>query len=101
MFDSFGISYDINGRLLYTDRNIFVCDREIPPEIQGEKLSLKELFAKFFWTKSNGLVSTPFLEPLLLIFSGKESRVKKFLTELYRNLTIEVLSSDNDSVLKC
>ena len=86
---------------MYTGRNIFVCDREIPPEIQGEKLSLKELFAKFFWTKSNGLVSTPFLEPLLLIFSGKESRVKKFLTELYRNLTVEVLSSDNDSVLKC
>ena len=31
---------------------------------------------------------------------GKESLTKKFLIELYRNLTVEVLSSDNDSVLE-
>ena len=31
---------------------------------------------------------------------GKKSLVKNFLTELYRNLTVEVLSSDNDSVLE-
>ena len=31
----------------YTDGNLFVRDGETPPKIIGEKLSLKELFAKF------------------------------------------------------
>ena len=100
LFDSFAMFYYINGRLPYTDGHLFVPDGEIPSGIQGEKLSLKEPFAKFFWTKSNGLVSAPFLAALLLFLAGKESLVKNFLTELYRNLTVEVLLSDNDSLLE-
>ena len=42
----------------------------------------------------------PFLGAVLLFFSGKETIVKDFLTELYRNLTLEVLSTDNDSMLR-
>ena len=100
LFDSFAMFYYINGRLPYTDGHLFVPDGEIPSGIQGEKLSLKEPFAKFFRTKSNGLVSAPFLAALLLFFAGKESLVKNFRTELYRNLTVEVLLSDNDSLLE-
>ena len=100
LFDSFVMFYYINGRLPYTDGHLFVPDGEIPPVIQGENLNLKELFPKFFLTKSNGLVSAPFLAALLLFFSEKESLVKNFLAELYRNLTVEALSSDNDSLFE-
>ena len=85
LFNSFAMFYFINGRLPYTDDHLFVPDGETPPGIIGEKLSLKELFAKFFWTKSNGLVSSLFLAALQLFFAGKETLAKNFLTELYKN----------------
>ena len=50
LFDSFAMFYYINGRLPYTDEHIFVPDGETAPGIIGEKLSFKELFAKFFRT---------------------------------------------------
>ena len=88
LFNLFAMFYYINGRLPYTDGHLFVPNREIP------------LFAKSFWTKSNVVVSALFLAALLLFFVGKESLVKNFLTELYRNLMVEVVSSDNCSVLE-
>ena len=91
--------YYINGRLPYTDGHLFVPDGEILAGIFGEKLSLKKLFAKFFRTGSNGLVSSPFLAALLLFFARKETLAKIFLTELYKNFTVEVLSSDNSENL--
>ena len=36
----------------------------------------------------------------MLFFAGKETLVKDFLTERYRNLTVVVLSSDNDMGLE-
>ena len=92
--------YHINSTFPYTDGHLFVPDGETPPGIIGEKLSLKELFAKFFRTGSNGLVSTPFLAALLLFFAGKETLAKTFLTELYKCLTVEVLSSDSSENLQ-
>ena len=100
LFNSFAMFYYINCRLPYTDRHLFVPEEEIPLGIQGGKLSLKELFPKNFRTKSNGLVSAPFLAVLLLFFAGAESLVRNFLTELYRNFTVEVLLPDNNSVLE-
>ena len=35
-----------------------------------------------------------------MFFADKQTIVKDFLTELYRNLTVEVLSTDNDSILR-
>ena len=100
LFDSFAMFYYINGRLPYTDEHLFVSDGETHPGITGKKLSLKELFAKFFRTGSNSLVLSPFLAALLLFFVGKETLAKYFLTELYKNLTVEVLSSDNSENLQ-
>ena len=80
LFDSFAMFYYINCRLPYTDGHLFVPDGETLPGIIGKKVNLKELFAKFFWTKSNGLVSSPFLTVLLLFFAGKETMAKNFLT---------------------
>ena len=92
--------YHIIGRLPYTTGHLFVPDGEIPAGIEGGKLNLKELFAKSFRSKSTGLVSASFLGALLLFFAGKETIAKDFLTELYRNLTVEVLSTHNDSMLR-
>ena len=100
LFSLFAMFYYLNGRLPYTDGHLLVPDGEISPGIQGEKLSLKELFAKFFHTKPCSLVSAAFLAAILLFFVGKESLEKNVLTESFRNLTVEVLSSDNDSVLE-
>ena len=83
----------INGRLPYTDEHLFVPEGETPSGIIGEKLSLKELFAKCFRTGSNDLVSSLFLAALLMFFIGKEVLPKNFLT-------VEVLSSDNSRNLK-
>ena len=90
----------INGRLPYTDEHLFVPEGETPSGIIGEKLSLKELFAKCFRTGSNDLVSSLFLAALLMFFIGKEVLPKNFLTDIYKNLTVEVLSSDNSRNLK-
>ena len=51
-------------------------------------------------TGSRGLVSSPFIAAILLFFAGKEKLAKYFLTELYYNLSVEILSKDNDEVLK-
>ena len=79
--------YYINGRLPYTNRHLFVPDGETPAGIIGEKLSLKELSAKFFRTGSNGLASSTFLAALLLFFAGKQTLAKTLLMELYKNLS--------------
>ena len=56
----------------------FVPDGETPAGIIGEKLSLKELFAKIFRIVSNSLVSFPFLATLLLFFCQKKNPSKTF-----------------------
>ena len=71
LFHYFAIFYHINGRLPYTDGHLFVPDGETTPGIIGKKLSLKELLAKFFKSKSIGLVSFPILTALLLFFMKK------------------------------
>lgn len=60
-------------KLSYTDGHPFVPDWEFPSGIQGEKLSLKEIFAKFFQIKSSSLESAPFPGALLLFSAGKKS----------------------------
>ena len=100
LFDSFAMFYYISSRFPYTDWHLFIPNSETLSGIIKEKLSLKELFAKIFRTGSNGLVSSPFLAALLLFFAGKETLPEKDLTELYKNLTGEVLSSDSSENLK-
>ena len=95
LFDFLAMFYYVNDRFPYSDGHIFVPDGETLPGIIGEKLSLKEFFSKNFRTSLSTLVLSPFLAAVLLFFAGKETLVKNFLTELYKNLTAEVLSSDN------
>ena len=78
LFDSFAMFYYIIGRHPYTKENLFVPDGEAPPGIIGEKLSLKEFFAKIFRMGSNGLVSSSFLPALQLFFCQKRNSSKTF-----------------------
>ena len=76
-----------------------MTDGETSPGIICKRLSLKELFANFFWKKIQqvGLVSLP---ALLVFLAGKEILTKNFLIELYKNLMVHVLPSDNGSTLE-
>ena len=65
LFNSFAMFYYLNGRFPFTDGHRFVPDGDAPPSIIGDKLNLKELFAKFFMTGSRALVSSPFFTVLL------------------------------------
>ena len=92
--------YYENGRFPFTDGHLFLPDSDAPPGLISDKLNLKELFAIFFMTGSRGLVSSPFIAAILLFFAGNEKLAKYFLTELYYNLSVEILSKDNNEVLK-
>ena len=59
LFGSFALFYYINGRHPYMDGHLFVPDCKTTARIIVEKKSLKELFAKFFWTDSNSLHFLP------------------------------------------
>ena len=100
LFNSFAMFYYLNGTFPFTDGHRFVPDGDAPPGIIGDKLNLKELFAKFFMTGSRGLVSSPFIATILLFFAGNEKLAKDFLTELYYTLLVEILSKDDNELLK-
>ena len=91
--------YYQNGRFLF-DGYLFAPDRDPPPGIISDKLNLKELFAKLFMTGSRGLLSSPFIAAISLFFARNKKLAKDFLTELYYNLSVEILSKDNNEVLK-
>ena len=68
-------------------------DDKKPEEVKGEKLNLKLLYEKFRDRKLNGLPSSPFLCALAIYLGSKEDISKKNLTEIYKNLSLKVLSS--------
>ena len=84
----------------FTDGHLFVPDGDALFGIIGGKLKLKKLFAKFFMTRSTGLVSSPFIAAILCFFAGNEKLAKDFLAGLYYNLLVEILSKDNKKILK-
>ena len=76
---------------------MFVPDGERPKEIDGEKLNLKQFHAKYQVTGSNDLVSTLFPCVLVLFLSANHQVAKNLLTEIYKNLILKSLSSENNS----
>ena len=97
--------YHINGRLPYTDRHLSVPDGETSLGIIGEELCLNcKIFARALQNVLGQvqavLFHLHFLLPSLCFFARKETLAKNFLTELYKNLTVEVLSPDNSENLQ-
>lgn len=84
----------LNGRLPYTNVHLFVLDGGKPSFISGHKISLKRLYELFRGTKLHGLVSMQFLATLNSFLRRKEEISKHGLTELYYNLSIQVLAED-------
>ena len=86
--------YCYNGRLPLTNGLLSVPDGEIPPG--SEKISIKTLYEMFKDTKSHGLVSLQFLSALNIFFGGDVSLSKDTITELYKNLSLETLSGNQN-----
>ena len=69
---------------------LVVPDGETPPG--SEKISLKSLNKMFKDTKFHGLVSLQFLSVLNIFFGVDTKLSKDTITELYKNLSLETLS---------
>ena len=88
----FQLFYYFNGRLPLTNGLLPVPDEETPHS--SEKISLKTLYEMFKDAKSHGLVSAQFLSALHLFFSRDVELSKDTITELYKNLSLRVLSGE-------
>ena len=77
-FDSFTMLYYINGRLPYRDGHLFIPDGETRAGIIEEKLSLKELLAKFFRKGSNWPCLISIFCCPTAVFCRKRNPSKKF-----------------------
>ena len=71
------------------------CKRFLQKLLQ--KFRLKKLYEQFRGTLSHGIVAVPFPCTLNVFLSGDPEKSKSTLTELYYNLSLEVLSNECES----
>ena len=95
--ESFSIFYCLNARLRTATGHLFVANSIKSEEVKDEKLNLKQLYAKFHGTESDGLVSAPFRCILALFLGASDQVAKNLLTDIYKNLTMRSLSSEDKS----
>ena len=69
----------------------FVPKGDFPLEVNEEEVNIKQLYEKFRGSGSHALVASQFIAALNIFFGGNTETSRKFLTELYRNLTVSVL----------
>ena len=84
----------LNGRFHMTNGLLIISDGEVPES--KEKINSKQLFEMFKDTSSHGLVCLQFLCALGIFFRIDKSIPKSAITELYKNLSYETLSSARD-----
>ena len=101
MLQVFALFYYINGRLPYTTGLLPVPDGEFPAFIDGQKISIKKPYEEFRGTLSQGIVTVPFLCTLNLFFGGELDYSKSGLTELYYDLSMQVLSDEYELSPTC
>ena len=99
LLNYFDFFYYINGRFPNTTGHLYVPDGEKPQEVEGDILNMKKLYEKFRGSNSHGLVSLPFLCALNLYLGGEEQTSKNILTEIYSNLSLGALFSEETSAL--
>ena len=88
----FQVFYYFNGRLPLTNGLLPIPDGET---LDGsEKKSLKTFYEVLKGVKSHGLVSVQFLSALHLFFGGNVELSKDTITELYKNLSLGVLTDE-------
>ena len=82
----------MNGKFPATNRLSWVPKGDNPEFNSVEILSLKRLYEFFIETRSHALVSVQFLAALNLFLSKKAQISKNGFSELYKNLSLQVLS---------
>ena len=92
LFDFF---YFVNGRFPTATGHTFVPKGDFLLEVNKEEVNIKKLYEKFRGTNSHALVASQFLATLNILFSGNPEISRKFHTELYQNLTVSALSTDD------
>ena len=92
LFQVFDLFYCINERLPYTTGLLLIPD--FPGFVDGQKISVKKLYEEFHETIPHGIVTVPFLCALNLFFGRELNYSKKALSELYYNLSLQVLSDE-------
>ena len=86
--------YRNNGRLPLTNGLLIVPDGEVP---QGEEeINLKNLYERFPYTKSHGVVSMQVLGVLGTFFAAGVKELQNAITALYKNLSYATLSGGNN-----
>ena len=91
LFDFF---YFVNRRFPTTAVHTFIPRADLPMEVNGEELDIKKLYEKFRTTNSHALAISQFLAVLNIFFGGDPDLSRRFLTELYQNMTVSTLSTD-------
>ena len=92
LLNLFQLFYHFNGRLPLANGILSIPNGETPDG--SKEISLKNLYKMFKDTESHGLVSVQFLSALNLFFGGNLQLSKNAITELYKNLSLETLSSE-------
>ena len=64
----------------------------------NEVISLFDLFEKFNSSSAEGLVSTQFLAAFNIFIGGDKTISKKAMREFFHNLSMQVLSRDDDRI---
>ena len=70
------------------------------PELQEKNYASRSSLQKYLGRVQTVLFHLHFFLPSCCFFAKKETLAKHFLTELYKNLTVEALSSDNSENLQ-
>ena len=90
----FEMFYRLDRRFPLTNGLLIVPDGEVP---EGDnKRILNQLYEMFKDTNSHGLVSPQFLCALGIFFGADKSTSKTAITDLYKNLSYDTLSSARD-----
>ena len=93
----FDLFYYKNRRFPFTTGLLPIPDGNFPVFVVDQKISIKKLYEQFRSSLAHGIMAVPFLCTLNLILSGDPKKLKSALTELYHNLSLEVLSNEYET----
>ena len=94
LLHAFDLYYYINGRFPYTTGLLPIPDGNFQAFVGDQKILIKKLYEQFQGTLFNRIVAVTFLCALNLFLHGDPEKSKSALTELYYNLSFEVLSKE-------
>ena len=94
LLQAFDLFYYINSRLSYTAALLPIPDLDVPAFGDGQEISIKIMYEEFRGRLFHGIVSVLFIGTLNLFFARDLTYSKNALSELYYNLSLQVLSDE-------